>query len=84
MRAVGRGWRSFLGYEADTWKSLHHDLLRLAASNEARPVQANAFGQKFEVSGTLTGPNGRAGTIVSVWLVRTGEDVPRFITAYPR
>lgn len=40
MHPVGRFKARFfhaLGYEADAWKLLHDDLLRLAASNEAKP-----------------------------------------------
>jgi hypothetical protein len=28
-------------------------------------------------------PSGRSAEVVSVWVVRTGEDFPRFVTAYP-
>ncbi len=72
-----------LGYTRDDWKLLHDDLLRLAASGEAKLSQPGAHGQKYEVSGTLTGPNGRSGSVVSIWLLRTNEAAPAFITAYP-
>ena len=72
-----------LGYTADDWKVLHADLLRMAASCEAETGQPSAFGQKFEVSGTLTGPNGRIAVVTSIWLLRPDEDAPRFITAFP-
>lgn len=86
VHPVGRFKARFFhafGYRADGWKVLHDDLLRLVVTYEAKPGQASAAGQKFEVSGTLTGPNGRTGVIVSVWILRIGEDAPRFITAYP-
>jgi hypothetical protein len=28
-------------------------------------------------------PDGRTPTIRSVWFIETGEEVPRFVTAYP-
>ena len=31
----------------------------------------------------LVGPAGSLADVVSVWVVRTGEEVPRFVTAYP-
>jgi hypothetical protein len=50
----------------------------------ARRGQPSAFGQTFEVSGILIGPTGRSGEFTTIWLVRTGDDVPRLVTAFPR
>jgi hypothetical protein len=72
-----------LGYTRDDWHVLRDDLLRLAALGEVKPGQPSAYGQKYEVSGTLVGPNGRTAAVVAVWLLGANEDGPRFITAYP-
>ena len=72
-----------LGYSANAWETLRDDLLALARDGTALPGRANAFGQKYEVGGTLRGPNGRQARFVSVWLVPPGGEAPRFITAFP-
>jgi hypothetical protein len=72
-----------LGYTSDDWTRLRDDLLVLAQQGEARPGQQSEYGRKYEVSGTLQGPNGRARSITTVWLVRTGQSHPKFITAFP-
>jgi len=72
-----------LGYKAEEWEKLRDDLLALARSAEAVPGQASAFGQKYEVSGTLRGPNGREAKFTCVWLAPVGDEAPRFITAFP-
>ena len=72
-----------LGYRADGWERLRDDLLALARTTEAVPGQASAFGQKYEVSGTLRGPNGREAKFTCVWLVPVDDGAPRFITAFP-
>lgn len=72
-----------LGYKAEEWETLREDLLDLARTTEAVPGQASTFGQKYLVSGTLHGPNGREGKFTSVWLVPAEEGTPRFITAFP-
>ncbi len=72
-----------LGYTADNWQVLRDDLLELARTNEATPGAESPHGEKFEVRATLTGPNGRAADIVTVWIVRSAEVFPRFVTAYP-
>jgi hypothetical protein len=72
-----------LGYTAESWPQLQSDLLALGQFGEARPGQTSLYGQKYEVSGILSGPNGRQAVFTTVWLVRPGESNPRFITAFP-
>ena len=73
-----------LGYKAEEWERLRDDLLALARTTEAIPGQASTFGQKYEVSGTLRGPNGREARFTCVWLAPVDDEAPRFITAFPR
>ena len=40
-------------------------------------------GQKYGIRARLEGPSGASADIVSAWVVRTGEEFPRFVTAYP-
>ena len=72
-----------LGFNLADWESLRDALLAHAREGNAAPGQASLFGQKYEVRGTLVGPSDR-GEVISVWIVRSGEEVPRFVTAYPR
>ena len=58
-----------LGYKAEEWERLRDDLLALARTTEVVPGQSSAFGQKYEVSGSLKGPNGREAKFTCVWLV---------------
>lgn len=73
-----------LGYAPEAWERLRDDLLAMAGNNFALPGSPSSFGQKFEVDGILTGPNGSAARIKTVWIVLAGETVPRFVTAFPR
>ena len=72
-----------LGYRAEGWETLRDDLLALTRTTEAVAGQTSTFGQKYEVSGTLRGPNGREAKFTSVWLVPIEGEAPRFITAFP-
>lgn len=72
-----------LGYSQEDWPRLHEDLLLHGRSGQARLAEANQYGQKYLVSGTLKGPNGRTGAFVSVWLVESETSAPRLLTAYP-
>ena len=73
-----------LGYRRESWQVLQADLAAVAALPGAELKGTSRYGQKFELSANLIGPAQRELFIVTVWLVRWGEDFPRFITAYPR
>jgi hypothetical protein len=84
-RLVGRHKEVFfrsLGYTQGEWRVLERDIQGFA-SRDALPTKATRYGQKYEVRGALTGPNGRAASIVTAWIVRGDEDFPRLLTAYP-
>ena len=83
---VGRTKERFfaaLGFSRSAWPVLRTALLDLAIRGEASPGPANAHGQKYEVSGTIQGPNGREAWILTIWIILSGEDFPRFVTACP-
>jgi hypothetical protein len=84
---VGRFKAAFfvsLGYSADRWEVLRDDILTLARTGTAVPGQPSPYGRKFELDGILTGPSGPSAAVGTVWILRTGEQFPRFITAFPR
>ncbi len=83
---VGRFKASFLsslGYEPAHWELLRDDLRALAREETATPGLRTSYGQKYEVRGTLSGPNGRSAAVVTVWIILHGESSPRFVTAFP-
>jgi hypothetical protein len=41
------------------------------------------FGRKYRIRGPLTGPTGRTATLVSIWMVRTGEEAAHLVTVCP-
>ncbi len=82
---IGRFKSAFfrsLGYEQENWQVLERDL-RLMLSGEAQPAGSTQYGKKYAVPGSLVGPNGRTARVVGIWIILTGEMVPRFVTAYP-
>lgn len=84
---VGRFKAKFfasLGFGPPNWQVLAAAILRLATNDDAQLVEETEHGRKYLVPGTLTGPQGRSAEVVSVWIVRVGDDVPRLVTVYPR
>jgi len=87
IHPVGRFKAAFfnaLGYSTDRWEVLRDDLLALARIAPAASEKSRSFGRTFEVDGILTGPSGRSADVRTVWIIRTTEDSPRFVTAFPR
>jgi hypothetical protein len=83
---VGRFKAAFflrLGYSAEGGDQLEADLRSQHLSCDATLDPPTPYGQKYVIRATLVGPGGRSAEVVSVWVVRRGEDTPRFVTAYP-
>ena len=57
--------------------------LRAVLANEVSDTIESEFGTKFVVRGQLEPLAGSATAIVTVWIIRAGEDIPRLVTAYP-
>lgn len=71
-----------LGYTADAAENLEADLREFLA-HDAEPAGQNRFGRKYTIQRQLVGPNDRAASIVTVWIVLASDPRPRFVTAYP-
>lgn len=72
-----------LGFTQDDWTELRQALIRDHAHSEAQNAGSSAWGQKFRIDAGLAGPQGTIVQATSIWIVRTGESVARFVTAYP-
>ena len=82
----GRGKAQYLaglGYDARSWKRLEEDLRVQLLTLPAEQGRQSPYGQKYEILGLLTGPNGRSGWVRSIWIVPHGESAPRLITVIP-
>lgn len=72
-----------IGFGPASWRPFIATLAELAEKGEARIAEEGEFGRKYSVSGLLTGPRGRAVSVVSVWIFEHGSDKPRLVTVYP-
>jgi len=84
--SIGRFKAAFfraLGYSSEEWRQLETDLRNQHPPQDVTLEEHTPYGQKYSIRATLVGPSGSSAAVVSVWVVRTGEEVPRFVTAYP-
>jgi len=50
---------------------------------EAQRLESNRFGQYYEIRGTLTGPNGVALPVRTIWMTEHLSGVTKFVTLIP-
>lgn len=77
------GFLALAGYTAE-----HADRLLLDLREQLLPLDAELFeeteyGAKYRICGTLTGPNGRALRIASIWMKDNATGETKFVTLRP-
>ena len=74
---------SGLGYSHDAFSRLETDLREQILTLDAELGRESPYGQKYEILGPLTGPNGSTGWVRTIWIILAGETVPRLVTLIP-
>ena len=72
-----------LGYSRLAWRRLEQDLRGAHDSWRMRNESRTEFGDVYRLVSEITGPNGRAAVVVTVWIIREGESFARLVTAHP-
>lgn len=83
---VGRFKAAFfrrLGYSTRDWEAFEQSLRGLILTQDATEITESRYGKKFVVEGSVTSPSGDSMQIVTVWVILKGQNIPRFVTAYP-
>ena len=80
-REHARLFKLLLGIDLSNWPILSAELRRAAREEEALTGQQSALSVKYEIRSRMAGARGDY-TVLSVWIVPTGESVPRLVTAY--
>jgi hypothetical protein len=76
-----RVFASALGLTADDSEELRRALLSAAVSEEAAPAEGDEYGQRYVLDFEMSTEAGNA-TVRSGWIVRSGEDFPRFTSCW--
>lgn len=72
-----------LGFTVSDPAVLAEALRRVGIAGTVVLQATPSHGAKFVVDGALQSPSGQDPIVRTVWIIDTGEDVPRLITAYP-
>ena len=71
------------GFNRDQWRILEGALLAHATNYVVVAVDETQYGLMYVIHGSIETPDGRNPMIRTVWMIRHGEDAPRFVTAHP-
>ncbi len=81
-RSKARFFRGF-GYGETNSELLERDLKSVAESGETEQTVSSLHGTKYVIRGLLKTPSGKTVEVRTVWILESGQDHPRFVTAYP-
>jgi len=76
-----RVFKSALGWTADQAEDVRRRLVEAALHEDAAFLGADDYGQRYALDFAVQGAGGMA-TVRSLWIIRHGEDFPRFASCY--
>jgi len=71
------------GFSTDEWQVLADALIAHARGNPVSSTSESKYGTKYRIDGQIRCPDGRSPSIRVVWIIDTGADAPRLVTAHP-
>lgn len=72
-----------IGFTATDPVALRRALVAIAASGAVSQVLPTQYGVKYVVDGPIDAPSGLRPRLRTVWVVESGTETLRFVTAYP-
>ena len=72
-----------LGFRRAEWQALVEALQDHARRHQVADIERSPYGTKYIVDGPIRSPDGRAPMVRTVWIVDSGVEIPRLVTAYP-
>ena len=80
-RHKARVFREALGLQRNDAAWLRGVLLEAARSDEAFPIAVDPWGTHWRLDATIR-RQGKSAVVRTIWIVRTGESAPRFVTCW--
>lgn len=74
---------SGLGFKRVEPGALAEALCVVAVSGDVVANSESPHGRKFVVDGAIQSSSGRRSSVRTIWIIETGHEHPRLVTAYP-
>ena len=71
------------GFDVADINTFKDSLIQHSIDRDIEKTKNTDFGVKYELKCEINTPDERNPCIVTVWIVESGETLPKFITAYP-
>ena len=81
-RSKAKFFRAF-GFTESNVDVLEQGLLYIAQTEVVTEVLSSRYGTKYIIEGSLSTPSGAVVRVRTVWIIETGDQRPRFVTAHP-
>lgn len=76
-------WQQVMGFESA--EDIRETILGGVTLDLLTPQVPNEYGERYEAIVPITNPSGKVRRLIrTIWIVRFGEDVARFVTAVPQ
>lgn len=72
-----------LGFRRSEWKTLAAAFRALASKSPVAQSTKSPHGQKYVIVGRLESPVGKSPKVQTIWIVDSGTETARLVTAYP-
>jgi hypothetical protein len=72
-----------IGFRVETWRELADAITAQAIANPVATAVDSPYGTRYSVDGELLSTSGRRLRVRTVWILESGSDKLRLITAYP-
>jgi hypothetical protein len=72
-----------IGFDESNVTLFERSLIEIAETEEVVETLTTLHGTKYVIEGLVRAPSGNLVRLRTVWIVDTGQDRPRFVTAYP-
>ena len=76
------GFLSLAGYALENADQLMNDLRTQLLPLDAEFFDQTEYGTKYQIRGTLAGPNGRVLRVLSIWMKEDATGVTKFVTLF--
>jgi Zn-finger domain-containing protein len=74
-------FKSVLGITKNDASFLKEKLLNTVLTEEAEEISNDRFGKRYYIDFRIE-RNNKSAQIRSIWIIKTGEEIPRFVTCY--
>jgi hypothetical protein len=81
-KSKARFFRSF-GFDETNVNQFEQGLIHIAQTELVAEITETIYGKKYVIDGELETPGGDMIRLRTVWIIETGDDIPKLVTVYP-